>query len=1053
MALRTSEAPEDDKSRIDQHYNEVLDPMEQRRQSAAREQSSGTGSRQLKNDEAKAGLASGNPGTDDGIRGQEEQGGWTTKVEPRDQPSGKQTIGGFLKANRKKGPIAAILALLVGGVLGVSLLSPSFLLIHMAEIITDKMNLQLPSMERRSVKILSKKLSGEATSGFCTSRVTVRCKFSSLNDRQLQNFEKAGIKVVTGGNRTPITGRNKPVAFVFNEKTIDAASLTENLRADPKLRGALYTAYNPKFAGFSDKVWTAVASKLRITKKPLFTPGMTDEEKTTAIKDSTRNGRTIGEPGVKYVQKDDGFYYDKDGNKVDTAIAEAHNAGVDEASKITGVDTIGETGKKTTGPILKEADEALSKPSSAAGVVGKSAGRLIGVTAIPDSVCSFYAFTKAVSYGAKTIRAVQVARYAMVFLNLASMIKAGDAKPEDVSYAADILTKTVNEEVTDENGKTVTVTSKSATDSYGYRWAAYGDTGAPSISATEFLSGGGLGGKLDGTTDAILGYIGGKGNADSFCGKVKNPWVQAGSMLAGIGLLFFGGPIGWGVLASQAVQSVAITAAISVARSVLTPMLADMVAGVLVDDTTFGEKSGDAIVSGSGVIMSKLAGAGGNAPLKPEQAVAYTNIQNEVLAQYAEQERLARSPLDPTSPHTFTGAIVSQLVPYTSQTRSFSSIFTTSFSVVRRSLSNIVTPSSFAAGNTIESYTQCEDPDYRSINLATDPFCNPIRGIPSQYLETDPIEIIDRLITSGDIDEDGKPISEGYKKFIADCIEREEPLGYTGENFDEEKSGSKCFIDDSGGLSASVKADWYVYYMDLRVLDGMENGYDTGDTLCAQTGSPPSSSAGSGTGSLGGCSSPSSGIATGGGAGLSAVWGGGGNPTLYPFGPDSDNGLYGYGVAYGLNGLQHTGSDIVLDQEAPIYSPVSGTIRCTGTGKGPGTKGGGCAAFNDYAGSGNGRVEIEMDNGYILILGHTSKGLTQVGQRVTPGVQVATVGFMNSWHVHVECRIPEPSLPAGWRIVDPKVCVGNGSISYNNGPVLSRWIPSLAYIRPKGDEW
>lgn len=136
------------------------------------------------------------------------------------------------------------------------------------------------------------------------------------------------------------------------------------------------------------------------------------------------------------------------------------------------------------------------------------------------------------------------------------------------------------------------------------------------------------------------------------------------------------------------------------------------------------------------------------------------------------------------------------------------------------------------------------------------------------------------------------------------------------------------------------------------------------------------------------------------------------------FDAPSENGLYGYGIHYGMNGVNHTGVDIVAPIDSPIYAPFSGTINCAGSGVGVDHAGGPCAAFNDYFGSGAGRIELQSGND-VLIFGHSSKAMVKPGDHVTAGQQIGTSGGMNSPHTHLEARVPDDSTEYHWRIVDP----------------------------------
>jgi murein DD-endopeptidase MepM/ murein hydrolase activator NlpD len=145
------------------------------------------------------------------------------------------------------------------------------------------------------------------------------------------------------------------------------------------------------------------------------------------------------------------------------------------------------------------------------------------------------------------------------------------------------------------------------------------------------------------------------------------------------------------------------------------------------------------------------------------------------------------------------------------------------------------------------------------------------------------------------------------------------------------------------------------------------------------------------------------------------------------FGVDSDNGYYGYGTQYGLNGRQHTGVDITGPWNSQYRSPVSGTVTCAGTGVGAGADGGGCAAFGTMDGRGGaGRIEVQLDNGAVLIFGHSQQSFVRPGQRINVGDALGTIGWANSDHVHLEARVRDPSTPSGWRIVDPRTVLGGG---------------------------
>ena len=159
---------------------------------------------------------------------------------------------------------------------------------------------------------------------------------------------------------------------------------------------------------------------------------------------------------------------------------------------------------------------------------------------------------------------------------------------------------------------------------------------------------------------------------------------------------------------------------------------------------------------------------------------------------------------------------------------------------------------------------------------------------------------------------------------------------------------------------------------------------------------------------------------------LSSIFANGSVPEWGEFGGESTNGFYGYGTAYGMSGTQHTGVDVPMEVGTSYRAPMGGVVTCAGSGNGPGTDGQGCTAFTDYYGNGAGRVEVLLDNGAVLIFGHSSTSALQAGARFNAGDVLGTSGGMVSPHIHLEARVRDSSTPSGWRIVDPRTVIGGG---------------------------
>lgn len=199
------------------------------------------------------------------------------------------------------------------------------------------------------------------------------------------------------------------------------------------------------------------------------------------------------------------------------------------------------------------------------------------------------------------------------------------------------------------------------------------------------------------------------------------------------------------------------------------------------------------------------------------------------------------------------------------------------------------------------------------------------------------------------------------------------------------------------------------------------------------------------------CASSGTG-AFGGGAGISAVWGGQGEKDLsygFDYGPAAGP-WYLYSQAYGMSGFTHTGTDIPNDPYSPVYSPVEGIVVCEKNGVGEGIPGAGCAGAGDYSGmfafgtnacqigydstkgNGAGTVMIKItkngqETGEALRLGHLAESLVKLGDKIQPHQQIGTVGCMNGWHTHVEYFIPDSTTSSGLRLVDPVKYLGGST--------------------------
>jgi murein DD-endopeptidase MepM/ murein hydrolase activator NlpD len=175
--------------------------------------------------------------------------------------------------------------------------------------------------------------------------------------------------------------------------------------------------------------------------------------------------------------------------------------------------------------------------------------------------------------------------------------------------------------------------------------------------------------------------------------------------------------------------------------------------------------------------------------------------------------------------------------------------------------------------------------------------------------------------------------------------------------------------------------------------------------------------------------------------------------------PGVDQSIYNYGASYGLP-QGHTGVDVDVPRGTPVYTPLAGVVMVAGGAD----ESGGSYFVDDPSGAGvaaTGELKIGVPNGDgdMLILGHLSKILVRVGDKVKPGQLVAYSGTANGDHVHVEYRKKTPGKNSGYTLVDPmqqinsmvpKTPSGGGGgaaagpvSSGANGGATSKWRPQI----------
>lgn len=724
--------------------------------------------------------------------------------------SGMNKVGNVaLKTALKKGsPIAATGGGLVGLISVVGFFAaPGAMINHLTEVLDELLDQRMSPLERRAKRITQAKI--ENTESGCAAGK--KCKYSSgFSDQEIKNMNDADpsrFSVESEDIDTPKGPRKKLTSFTIDKKkftSFDYKGLSDSNHIFSYIMDKSFGgAGGLRFASKWDSVAKRVFNVRKIGRGPPFENAKNNADRMKKLEELSTEGSKEGSPPKSVCSEESSTCTDeeKEADKKKTDEAEAKN------KELNGLIEESKKGGTQAGKLAK----ATKAGTRSANLMG---GAYIG--------CDIVSIALTTARGMKLVQYLQMARFAMPIFTTASMIKSGDATIEDVSFIGNEI---LNKVVQYEDGST----SKTASEAFAYRSVAYGDKGL-SDEAAPYVLGASFGkNKSTQLLGGIIKEAGGLTETKKKCKMLNNPWVVAGTTALSIVTML---PPITVARVGQTVAQGALAVAMIPLQEFLTARLIDLMAGKLIDDSTFGERAFNIAVPGMAMLMSDVAGNGAAAPLRPSQVKAKRFTDEQTRRQYAVYDRMERSPLDITSPNTFLGSIYGAALRHTNFTLAPSGI-ASSITSITSSIGNSLVPRIHA--ETENDYSACGDPEYRNINLGTDEFCVPYRGIPSEYLGTDPDVIVNHLAEMGLLDQETLEPNEKYTKdFLDVCVNRELPMGDTGDDF-QGNSGEDCFIEDSTGgsgwlgeASAKDKAFLYLYQMDVNTNETLESKLSVG---------------------------------------------------------------------------------------------------------------------------------------------------------------------------------------------------------------------------------
>jgi hypothetical protein len=738
---------------------------------------------------------------DDVKEKEDNAGNWNTNY----SGGNKKTPLDLLTIAKKKGPLAAIIAVLGGGgILLGGFGAPAMLLMQITDIFTNNFNDAHTALTVRTNVNIGQKIKStrnsfsETSSGKCG----IVCKHTTMSDTMARNLEARGFKI------SPEAGTGK-----FNRRIVQSITFPDGTTAnngdefkkalkDPARAVSFNRVFNSKTRYFlNSKFGSMLKSKLGINKA--YKLAGESKEK---FKESFR--KSLGLP--------------------EKAATIEPNLSPEEKIK---------------------ANPRLAKTALA---IGKLGGKPTNAIA---GACFAYNTTRAITASLKIAKYTAYASFAMTFFNAAHKLKAADGggiDPLVVSELGDMLTYT-DANQTNADGTPNDKYGLSATDSYGYKAAAYGDTGtAPAYAQSNSMESSGVLGVLAGLAFFTSGTPESRAVASTTCRAASGPLavaVQCAPALAGT-------PIAALICV---VSNLAIGLVIGEVIAAIMPYVIDAVVKANVaplDENTKGVLAGDALYPGAAAILGGHASSYGMKTGTKEEIKNYIALGNEVREQDIAIAKIEakENPLDISNQYSFLGSIARNLNIASYANSNLTSSASLIASTIPRSLATLTTSTHAGtympvAENKANQYSVSDAcPALKSIGTAGDAYCMPAYTKSATELNADIEANLNYMYTHNYIDGDtgaprtDTPEGKTFQKYLDNCVFRIDAMGETSQSLESGDDGDiEWFLGTRCNEDSEMVTNFRIYAMDEPVnadFDGEESVLksSTAPTAGSQTG-------------------------------------------------------------------------------------------------------------------------------------------------------------------------------------------------------------------------
>lgn len=358
----------------------------------------------------------------------------------------KGKLRGAISGWKKGGPTGGIVGLILGLFFGSSVLfAPMSLLANFGSILSNHFDLGNHHFLATGKSFVAAYFKGQ-TRDCSTSKI--KCKFTSISERQLKSWEARGIKVDVGDGTKNTLGRYKVRGLEFpNGRKVTSIFQYNALKYNDPYAHSLLKRF-PVRAG-----WLSAKSSINKSLKKLgakttkfVSSKLSDKSERVAANNEAMNSHT-------------GASVDANGNTDPRAIETK--------------------GKASEGDQIRAGDGKMKGLDGAA-----RAGSIVGIAALPvELACITYTVIRAVQATSTFLWHEELVKFATPFFQASSQSKNGgvngDLDAETAEYYADRLTQPVTQKEADadpDDNITQDMVGKTAMDSKGMQEALHGDS-------------------------------------------------------------------------------------------------------------------------------------------------------------------------------------------------------------------------------------------------------------------------------------------------------------------------------------------------------------------------------------------------------------------------------------------------------------------------------------------------------------------------------------------------------------------------------------------------